>query len=194
MSLPSTRVSISNIAEEMRGQGGIYVAVGSNSAFVDESGQQLEGAGLFRSVLHVFKRAGFNTLQKSSLWLSPAWPDQTLSEFQNAVIELDSICQNAQVLMQFLLEVEEEFGRVRFKKNGTRTLDLDLIDFQGQVLRAEKDGDLILPHPRMHERSFVLSPLKEIAPDWTHPETGKSISELEPLAQKEWPARIFAEF
>ncbi len=194
MSLPSTRISVDDNAVKEGRRGGIYVALGSNSAFVDDSGQRLEGAGLFRSVLHVFKRAGFNTLRKSSLWLSPAWPDQTLNEFQNAVVELDSICDNAQVLMRFLLEIEDDFGRVRHEKNGSRTLDLDLIDFRGQVMEAEKDGDLILPHPRMHERSFVLSPLKEIAPEWGHPVMSNKVQELEPIAQKKWPATVLGEF
>lgn len=194
MLLPTTRVIIDDNTVDERGQGDVYVALGSNSAFTDPEDQQLEGAGLFQSVLRALERAGIYTLQKSSLWLSPAWPDPTRGDFYNAVVELAPNSTNAQGLMRLLLEIEDEFGRERSVKNASRTLDLDLIDFRKLILAAEKEGDLILPHPRMHSRSFVLSPLLEIAPEWQHPILNASLEGLAQSAQKEWPAEKFGTF
>jgi 2-amino-4-hydroxy-6-hydroxymethyldihydropteridine diphosphokinase len=65
-----------------------------------------------------------------------------------------------------LMEVEGEFGRRRGEANAPRTLDLDLIAYGREVI--DRPG-LIVPHPRAHERLFVMGPLAEIAPDWRHP-------------------------
>ncbi len=194
MSLPATRVSKNGINENTRRQGQVYVALGSNAAFTDDKNDQLEGAGLFQSVLRTLKHAGIFTLQKSSLWLSPAWPDPTLGDFYNAIVELAPSDSNAQALMQLLLAVEDDFGRKRSVKNAARTLDLDLIDFRRKVRIAQFEGDLILPHPRLHLRSFVLSPLLEIAPDWVHPTMKVSGKDLERSAQLEWPSRKLGSF
>lgn len=73
-------------------------------------------------------------------------------------------------LMRFLLDVETRFGRVRGERWGPRTMDLDLLDFDGQELDIEEPGvNLHLPHPRAHERAFVLRPLLDVAPEWQHP-------------------------
>ncbi len=194
MLLPTTRVSTNDNTINGRGQGGVYVALGSNSAFTDHEEQQLEGAGLFQSVLRTLECAGIKTLHKSSIWVSPAWPDPNLGEFFNAVVELALICDDAQALMHLLLKIEDEYGRVRTEKNGARTLDLDLIDFRRQVKISTDESNLILPHPRMHTRSFVLSPLMEIAPDWHHPLKEVSIEDMVNKAQKHWPCRKFGPF
>ncbi len=78
-------------------------------------------------------------------------------------------------LLQILLDVEARLGRVRREPNGPRTVDLDLLLYGDRVIR---EADLIVPHPRMHERAFVLQPLAEIAPDAVHPSFGVTIREL----------------
>jgi len=78
-------------------------------------------------------------------------------------------------LLATLLKIENEFGRVRQERWGARTLDLDILLYDDQVLATER---LQIPHPRMRERAFVLVPLAEIAPNWIDPVTGSAIAQL----------------
>jgi 2-amino-4-hydroxy-6-hydroxymethyldihydropteridine diphosphokinase len=74
-----------------------------------------------------------------------------------------------------LHKIERRFGRVRAERNAARVLDLDLLDFAGMVSDAT---ELALPHPRLHERAFVLLPLSELCPDWIHPVSGMAVQDL----------------
>jgi 2-amino-4-hydroxy-6-hydroxymethyldihydropteridine diphosphokinase len=80
-----------------------------------------------------------------------------------------------QKLLETLLRVEAQFGRVREERNSPRTLDLDLLLFDDLILNIPT---LQLPHPRMKDRAFVLVPLAEIAPNWIEPVSGKAIAQL----------------
>ena len=94
-------------------------------------------------------------------------------DFINAVCEISTGLDPA-TLMRALLRVESERGRVREVSGGPRTLDLDLILYitaQGEVIQRHEAG-LTLPHARLHERAFVLTPLSEIAPDLAIPGHG----------------------
>ncbi len=75
-----------------------------------------------------------------------------------------------------LHQIEREFGRVRGVRNAARAIDLDLIAYGDKVTRGETVP--LLPHPRMHERAFVLLPLREIAPRWYHPFLGRTVDQL----------------
>ena len=81
-------------------------------------------------------------------------------------------------VIQVLLELENQFGRVRTIQNAPRILDLDLLTYNDQIITGETPTDLTVPHPRMCGRSFVLYPLRDIAPDWCDPISGQSITDL----------------
>lgn len=78
-------------------------------------------------------------------------------------------------LLETLFQVEAQFGRVRQERWGARSLDLDLLLFDDLILDTPM---LSVPHPRMHERAFVLAPLADIAPDWVEPVSQKAIADL----------------
>jgi len=111
--------------------------------------------------------------RQSGFYRSSAWPDPSDPPFVNAVAAVRTEF-SPRDLMTALHEVESSFGRKRGESNAPRTLDLDLLDYDGRI----EQGPPVLPHPRMQDRAFVLLPLREVAPHWRHPASGRTISEL----------------
>lgn len=138
----------------------VVVALGSSLAGEHASCEALLDAALARFPAH-----GLTVLTRSSWWRSAAWPDPSAPGFVNGVALVATELSPAETLAA-LHAIEREFGRVRAEPNAPRTLDLDLIAHGRTV---SDDAALILPHPRAHERLFVMGPLAEIAPDWLHP-------------------------
>jgi 2-amino-4-hydroxy-6-hydroxymethyldihydropteridine diphosphokinase len=102
------------------------------------------------------------------------WGRKDQPRFLNAVAEIETSLE-AEPLLDRLLDVEREFGRVRGERWGPRTLDLDLLLYGDRVIHTPR---LEVPHPRLAERRFVLEGLAELCPDRTVPGTGKSVAEL----------------
>lgn len=127
-----------------------------------------------RRALEAMPRHGIAVVAVSPFYRSPAWPNPADPAYVNAVAEVKTRLLPGE-LLRALLAIEKSFGRVRKRANEPRTLDLDLIDYGGLVSDAEQ---LMLPHPRMHERAFVLRPLADIAPGWRHPDTGEGVLTL----------------
>jgi 2-amino-4-hydroxy-6-hydroxymethyldihydropteridine diphosphokinase len=117
----------------------------------------------FQIALEELCDRGFQLEKKSGLWRSPAWPpgsDQ--SDYLNAVV-VGQYEGEAEGLLAVLHEIEDKQGRVRSIPNAARTLDLDLLTFGTEV---HSNDELILPHPRMLERAFVLIPASELQTKW----------------------------
>jgi len=111
----------------------------------------------------------------SALWLSEPVGDDTLPWFVNCVVRV-ATPPSPQKLLGAALAAEQQCGRVRQPGVvASRTFDADVLLYDGRVM---DDLDLQVPHPRMCERRFVLSPLAELAPDLVHPHAGKSIATL----------------
>jgi len=137
---------------------GIYIAFGANLSNPKET---------FKGAIKALEARGIKIIKMSGLWQSPAWPSGSgQPDYINACAEVN-FSGGARSLLDILHDVEAEFGRIRSKKNAARTLDLDLLDYKGQVI-VDEPG-MIVPHPRMLTRGFVLFPLAEIAPDWRDP-------------------------
>ena len=95
--------------------------------------------------------------------------------FINGVVRVSTILEPRE-LLHALHAIEAEFGRTRGIANAARPLDLDLLDYAGQVTDPARWP--MLPHPRLHERAFVLLPLRDICPDWRHPIGGRMLEEI----------------
>ena len=114
------------------------------------------------------------TVEAISPWYKTApVPVSDQPWFQNAVVRVDTGL-DAAALMAVLHDRESRFGRIRSIRNEARVLDIDIVDFRGEA----RDDNLQLPHPRMHQRGFVLIPLRDLDPHWQHPVSGASIDNL----------------
>lgn len=110
---------------------------------------------------------------RSRLYDSAPWPPSEQARYVNAVARIETALSPA-LLLELLHRIEREAGRVRGVPDAARTLDLDLLDYDGRV----EAGPPVLPHPRLQERGFVLSPLAELAPEWRHPVSGLGVATL----------------
>jgi len=147
----------------------VVVALGSNLA-----GEKASCEALLEAALARFREHGLRVLIRSGWWRSAAWPDPSAPAFVNGVALVETALSPADTLAA-LHAIERDFGRVRGEANAARTLDLDLIAYGRAV--SDEPG-LQLPHPRAHERLFVMGPLAEIAPDWRHPVNGETAATL----------------
>lgn len=146
----------------------IVVALGAN--LDSQAGKPHE---TLLAALDALKERGVLISAVSPFYRTPAWPDPSDPDYVNAVASVVTALSPGE-LMELLEQTETRFGRERSGKNAPRTLDLDIVDYDGRV----EQGPPILPHPRMRERGFVLVPLADIAPEWRHPVGGETVQQL----------------
>ena len=147
-----------------------------------------------RAALKRLPETGLKVEAVSRFFQTPCFPACAGPDYVNAAACLSSDKSPKEVLHR-LHDIEAEFGRERLQRWGMRCLDLDLLSAGQRVLpdmktytqwqtlppdaqRSDAPSELILPHPRLAERAFVLVPLAEIAPDWAHPTSGLTVKEM----------------
>lgn len=150
----------------------IFVGVGAN---LTHEGYGTPQQTLEAALLELGRRR-VQTLRISSWYRTAPVPVSDQPWYVNAVAEVASDLA-ADALLAELHAVEAEFGRRRTVPNAARPIDLDLLDFHGEIAPGGP-GRATLPHPRMIGRAFVLRPLADLAPGWRHPVTGQPIGEL----------------
>ena len=111
--------------------------------------------------------------KSSNIYESLSWPNPNKPKFFNIILEISSNLPPLK-LIDTCKEIEIDLGRKKRSKNAPRECDIDIIDYYNQKIK----GKIILPHPRMHERNFVLLPLYELNKDWKHPILKKPIKKL----------------
>lgn len=142
-----------------------YLLLGSN---LGDSRKYLADA-----ILEIEDRLG-KLQKKSSLYQTASWGRHDQPDFINQVIELKTDL-NPAMLLAGILKIEQDLGRKRVQKWGSRTIDIDILLYEDQVIN---EADLVIPHPYLPVRRFSLMPLNEIASDLIHPLSGKTILEL----------------
>lgn len=144
-----------------------YIALGSNLGD--------RAATIHRAVDLLRAEPAVSSVQMSSLYeTAPVGGPANQPPYLNAAARVVTSCEPHEFLA-LLLRTEQDLGRVRAERWGPRTLDLDLLLFEDQIINTPT---LTVPHPRMHQRRFVLEPLAEIAPAVVHPKLKLTVAEL----------------
>ncbi len=166
-----------------------HVALGTNKS--DNSSTQKD---IIDTAIGEISKAFGGIVAVSRLYTSPCFPKGYGPDYINATLTLQVI-RSADDTLKTLHEIEAALGRTRTNRWESRVIDLDLLSYGAEIApdRAgfqvwhdlplerqmkEAPSELILPHPRLHERAFVLVPLADIAPEWRHPVLGKTVIEM----------------
>lgn len=167
----------------------VLVALGANATI---EGQTSSGA--LHSATRFLQMEEFTDFLVSPYYSSPAFPAGSGPDYVNAVVSFRASAL-PHVILAKLHQIEARLGRERGTRWGSRTVDLDLLAVGDAVLPDRRTysewrnlplerqmhdtpDQLILPHPRIEDRAFVLKPLADIAPDWQHPVTGRSVTQM----------------
>ncbi len=177
------------------------IALGANIPSVVGPPEETLRAAVVR-----LREAGLSDLVCSRFYSTPCFPPGAGPDYVNAAARA-SFQGSAQEVLATLHAIEAEFGRERKQRWGQRCLDLDLIASGQEVLpdrktydrwrgldpalqREETPGEMILPHPRVQDRAFVLIPLADVAPDWRHPILGQTVAEMVEMLDAEQVADV----
>ena len=133
----------------------VYLALGTNL------GDREANLSRARELLS----AEVTIIQASPIYVTPPWGYEDQPDFLNQVLEVQTELE-PRSLLHYLKRLESKMGRTKTFRNGPRLIDIDILFYGQRVIRGSK---LAIPHPRLHERAFVLIPLNDIAPGFVHP-------------------------
>ena len=142
----------------------VYIGIGSN---LGNRINNIEKAKYF------LKLNGINIIKSSGHYETLSWPDPSKPKFINIVVQSNTKIPPKKFL-DISKKIENTLGRSKGPKNSPRKCDIDIISYRKKII----SNSITIPHKRMSKRNFVLIPLFEIAPDWKHPKTNKSIKNL----------------
>ena len=142
-----------------------YLLLGSN---IGNSQKQLS-----KAILNIEKKIG-TIKRRSGIYQTAAWGKTDQPDFLNQVIIVETILDPAKT-MQTILAIEKKMGRIRTQKNAPRIIDIDILFFDKMVI---DEKDLVVPHPAIQIRRFVLIPLNELSPNFIHPVLKKTNHQL----------------
>ena len=138
----------------------IHINIGSN--LQSNVGSRFDNITLSVKLL---QEAKIKINKISNFFETPSYPNKQLPKFLNIGLLVD-FDKDFNQMFQIIKLIEKKLGRIKTKKNNPRIIDIDIIDFHGIINETK---DLILPHPRCHLRNFVLYPILQIDPEWSHP-------------------------
>jgi len=142
----------------------VFLGLGSNLG---------DKEGYIKQALHLLSQRC--TIKKiSHLYLTEPVGNTNQDWFLNGAVEIETDMEPKR-LLTFLKTIERTLGRVKTVKNGPRTIDLDILFYEDRVVKTK---NLVIPHPSLQDRLFVLQPLMDLAPSFVHPVFNKSIQEL----------------
>ena len=142
----------------------VYIGIGSN---LGNKIKNIEKAKFF------LNRNGIKIIKTSSYYKTLSWPDIKKPKFLNVILQSNTNISPKKLLNIFQL-IEKQLGRKKDKKNSPRICDIDLISYGNKILQ----GNISIPHIRMHKRNFVLIPLYELNKEWIHPKSKINIKNL----------------
>ena len=147
----------------------IFINIGSNLSSIE--GDRIYNLNKTIDLIVIEK---IKVIKASSIYETPSYPNQKNPKFLNVCLEIQTEFKPDILIKKFKI-IEEKLLRVRGAKNQPRTCDVDIIDYKKRIINKK---NVVTPHPRAHLRNFVLFPLREISPKWTHPVLNKKIDFL----------------
>ncbi len=158
----------------------IYINIGSNLPSANGGRRD----NIYKAVQYL-KKLKISLIKISNFYETPSYPNKNDPKFINLCIKLECSLK-PEIFLAEIKEIEKKLGRIRLLKNEPRTCDIDIIDYNGEIIASD---ELTIPHPKLHLRNFVIYPLKEIEPNWQHPIFNKKIDifflELDKISHNE---------
>ena len=146
-----------------------------NSAYLAFGSNLGDRKNNLNKALNLLNKENIVIKKKSKLYESKSWPNEKFPEFINFVVLIKTRLSLTKLFL-IIKNIENKVGRIESKRNFPRVCDIDIIDFNGQIIKKKiRNNKINVPHQRMHNRNFVLLPLFELNKDWFHPKHRENI-------------------